>query len=252
VKVSNVLVLPDLHLPVEDRESLSAVERYMGDHEWSEVIQIGDFLDMDSISSHNKEKLRVTEGQRIQKDFDYANDVLDRWARILGDTKITIEGNHDYRVERLIDASPVLEGLVEIPKALRFAERGISWVPYWSKGAIYKVGKANFIHGRYTNKYHAAKHVAEYGGNVFYGHVHDCQMHSIEHLGDNETRVGQSLGCLCRYDLKWLRGAPNKWQQAFGVFRFLDDGFFSYSVVRIFDHRFVSPEGRVYQGRKRT
>jgi hypothetical protein len=44
-----------------------------------------------------------------------------------------------------------------------------------------------------------------------------------------------------------MRGAPDKWQQAFAVFEFLPDGNFTYNVVRIFKHRFIY-NGKVYEG----
>jgi hypothetical protein len=46
---------------------------------------------------------------------------------------------------------------------------------------------------------------------------------------------------------EYQRGAPDKWQQAFAVFEFLDDGSFNYHVVRINNHRFAY-NGKVYAG----
>jgi hypothetical protein len=65
-------------------------------------------------------------------------------------------------------------------------------------------------------------------------------------MGRDKTLIGQSLGCLC-LPQAYMRGSPDKWQQAVGVFHFLDDGSFGYEVVRIINHRLIFG-GKVYQG----
>lgn len=221
----------------------------MADHDWDEVVLLGDLMDFDLISSHNKDNLRATSGKQIRTEYEYGNDFLDELQAKASKAKFTlIEGNHDERIERYIDANPQLEGMLEMEAGLQLIKRKIKWVRFWTKGDIHKIGKAKFIHGLYTTKYHASKHAEAYGDNIFYGHTHDVQSHSKELVGGDKTIVGQSLGCLCKYDQRYMRGKPSKWQQAFGVFYFLPDGHFTYYVIRIFKHRFVSPDGRVYEG----
>lgn len=244
-------MIPDLHVPYQDGRSLLAVEKLMTDYRFDGYIIIGDFLDFDCISSHNKNNLRAVEGKRIHADYKVAGEILDRHQAIIRsrnkDAKfIYIEGNHENRIERYVDANPALEGMVEVPTCLEFGRRKIEWVPFWSKGKVYKVGKATFIHGRYTNDLHAKKHVHRYGCNIFYGHLHDVQTYSAEMMGEGNTLVGQSLGCLC-LSQKYMQGAPDRWQQAFAIFEFLPSGNFNYNVIRIFDHRFIYA-GKIYEG----
>jgi hypothetical protein len=250
-KIQRYIVLPDLQVPYHDVRSLAAVEKLMADYRFDGYIQIGDFMDFDCISSHNKNNLRAVENKRLQLDYYVGNAILDRHQAIIRtrnkDATFTIiEGNHEFRTERYLDANPALEGMVEVPTCLEFGRRKIKWVPYWSKGTSFVLGKAKFIHGRYTNQYHAAKTVNNYGCNIFYGHTHDIQTYSKEMDGDENTIVGQSLGCLCR-NQSYMRGAPNKWQQAVTIFDFFPDGNFTYNVIRIFKHRFIF-NGQVYQG----
>lgn len=251
-ETKRVLVLPDLHVPDQDKMTLRAVERYMGDEHWDEVIQLGDFMDFSFISSHNKGKLLYNEKRRLQDDYDEGNRVLDRWQSLAKGAKFTIlEGNHDFRAQSYIVEHPEAQGLLEVEKNLRLKERGIKWVKSHSKGDIHRIGKANFIHGFYVNEFHAKKHALTYGANIFYGHLHDFQQHSITTNGDNETRVAQSLGCLLNYRPLYLKGFANKWQQGFAVFHFFKNGFFQYFPVMIFGHKFISPEGKIYDGKKK-
>ena len=181
-KNQRVLVLPDIHLrPAmngvpsgEDTETLSALQRYVANYSWNQVVMLGDLMDFDCISTHNINKLRLVEGRRIQRDYDHGNRFLDSWQRATpGAVWTLIEGNHDERIERYIDANPALEGSLEIEAKLDLKSRGIRWVRFWSKGEIYSIGNAHFGHGLYTNKYHAEKHAAEYGVCFFYGHCFD-------------------------------------------------------------------------------
>jgi len=247
-KTKNVLVIPDLQVPYEDKRSLNAVEQVMGYESWDEIIQIGDFLDLDCISTFNEKRLRTIAKKTIQKDFDAGNAILDRWQKLAPKAKITIlEGNHDERMLRYIDANPQLEGSIEVPRGLNLEKRGVRWVPSWSQGDIYQIGNAYFTHGQYVNEHHAKKHVIRFGVNIFYGHTHDVQQYSAVLLGEDKTIVGQSLGCLCRYDQSYLKGSPTNWQQAFASFHFFGDGFFTSNIVRIFKNRFYY-NGRVYKG----
>lgn len=254
VPIKKVIVLSDLQLPFEDKRAVDAVEQYMADHKWDEWIQVGDFMDFNYISKWTANNLKVITGTTFIDDYKYANEFLDRQQKIVRKNnpkaKFTlIEGNHDMRPERVIEKDPRYEGMIEFENNLKLKQRGINFVKFWTKGEIYTVGNASFIHGRFTNQYHAAKTAARYGTNIFYGHTHDVQSHSAVRLGSDKTFVGQSLGCLCRYDLSYTQGAPTNWQQAFGVFHFFPDGNFNYYVPRLFSGRFISPEGTVYQGR---
>lgn len=247
--IKKVVVIPDLHLPYEDKRSVAAVEKYLATQEWDEIIYLGDLIDFDAISSHNATNLRAVEGKTINGDYAYTNDFLDRQRNILGNTtKMTLlEGNHDYRIERYIDCNPRLRGSLEVDRCLHLKDRGINWVRSWRDGVVYRIGKAGFIHGLYTNDQHSKQHVSKYGENIFYGHLHDVQLYSLTRNGDNKTIVGQSLGCLCDYRPYWMRGRPNRWQQAITVFHFFPDGHFSYAVTQIFKHRFII-DGKEYKG----
>ena len=247
------LVLPDIHVPYEDKKTLHAVEEYLADHTWDGLIYIGDFMDFDIISSHNKNNLRAVEARRISDEYADGRRVLDRHLALLRKRNpaakaILLEGNHEYRAEAYLDANPMLEGMFEVENGLGLTERKVKWVRTWSKGETYTIGNAKFHHGLYTTQYHSRKMADVFGTNIFYGHTHDVQSFSREFEGEDKTIVGQSLGCLCLYRQGYMRGKPSKWQQAFGVFHFFPDGNFSYYVTRIFKHRFVSPEGRVYDG----
>jgi len=199
---------------------------------------------MDCISSHNEKNLRAISQQTIQKDYDSGKKVLDQIQTASGGALVTLlEGNHEFRVEKYIDSNPQTEGLLEVENGLELKPRGIQWVRNWSKGEIYKIGKCSFVHGLYVNEHHAKRHAVAYGGNVMYGHTHDVQTYSLVRVGEHDTIVAQSNGCLCKYDQLYMHGNPSKWQQAFTHMHFWPNGEFQYSVVRIFGGKFIGLMG---------
>ena len=248
------IVIPDTHLPQEDKKAIEAVEQYMADEWFDWYIHLGDLVDNEAISDFSRDYPRKRmSAPTVQEQFDYANAFLDRHLaaatkRNPNCRKALIEGNHEYRTERYADRNPELEGLVSIERQLRLKERGVEYVRFWSKGDLYRIGKLYLGHGVYTVQNHAAKHVREFGCNLLYAHVHDVQSYYIRRRGSNHALMAQSIGCLCKYEQTYMRGRPHNWMNAFAVVYSFPDGTFQHDVIPILNGRFVAPNGRVYHG----
>jgi len=249
------IVLPDCHVPFEDTRTMRAVEKYMADERWDWYVNLGDFLDLNCVSSFAAKQPGTKEGQRLVDDFVYAGAFLDRHLdaarRRNRQCRVTfLEGNHEERIERYGNLLPELKGLADVPRNLDLKARGVKWVRSCSRGQIHKEGNALFHHGLYASVYHARRHADYYGAPIYYGHTHDIQEFSRVLHGDDKTIAAKSLGCLCTYDMPWLKGRPTNWQHALSVFWVFSDGYFQEVTVRIFKHRFVGPtNGKVYDGR---
>lgn len=244
------LVLPDPHIPYEDKITYTAIGKYMEDEKWDGLIILGDFLDFNEISKYNQDAPR-RKTEKVKETFKAGNAFLDKLQKTVGKKCqiVLIEGNHDFRVEDYMDKHEELDGLLDIADNLRLKERGIKWVKNWSKGELFSKGHAKFAHGQFISTHHAKKMAQTYGACIFYGHTHDIMEHPIEYYGDDKTIVGKSLGCTCDYNQKYLKGNPTKWQQAISVFYFFSDGFFQENTIKIFKHRFVGLNGKVYDGK---
>lgn len=247
--MKDILVwLGDQHVPDHDTQSNKAVLNYLKDLKPTRIIIGGDMLDMDCLQQHEPNNIRRISRYNLRREFDAGERYLDNLQKACSNAHIDyLEGNHEYRVERWIDQHPQMEGVMEVPLQLHLEERRINWVPSWRNTQTLKVGKAEFIHGLDVNKYHSASMVSKFESNIFYGHTHDVQTTPKIAVGDHNTKVGQSLGCLCNYKQYYLKGRPTRWQQAFGVFFFREDGFFNYYVPLIYRHKFVAPNGEIYK-----
>jgi len=246
------LVLPDIHVPEHDKKAYGAVLKYASDNKYDGFIQLGDWVDFNTISSHNKGILGKIEGNRVQKDFEALEKSIEEVRQAVGPKvqKYLTAGNHEYRLTRFLDEHPELKGLpdFDLPGRIKRVAPEMTWVPFWEEGKVLQVGKAKFIHGRNTGRYPAAKVARDYQGNVFFGHVHSVEYLSETTVDDHETRGAMALGCLQSPKASWMHGRPNRWQHAFAEFFFFKNGNFTFYVPQIFSGQFIAPTGKVYKG----
>jgi predicted phosphodiesterase len=236
------LILSDLHIPDEDKQSLAAVEKLLAAHQFDGLVYIGDVLNLDCISSHNKRNLRAVESKRILDEYKIADEILSRHLTILRkrnpDAKVYwLEGNHEDRLTRYIDLLPQLEGLIELENVLKLKERGITYIKSWSENKTLKLGKMRFHHGIYTSDHCCKQMVQRFGCNITFGHSHTVQEYTWHNLAYNEPKVGISIGCLCNRPA-YLKG-PSRWQQAIMLID-IDkrSGNFYHNIIRICNHQF--------------
>ena len=251
--IKSAIVISDTQCPFQDAKTLIAVEKYMATKKWDYLIYIGDFLDYFTISRFNEGKPGLVEGRTILKELAEGKKVLERQIAIVRKKNphckvVYLEGNHEARAYDFVARFPHLKGIIEPEIVLEFKKNDVDYIKSWSTDSVLTIGKAMFTHGRYTNQHHAKKMVEAYEDNVFYGHVHDCNSYNKTARGTGKTKVGQSLGCLCKYpeDVDYTKGSPSNWQQAFGVFFFREDGSFNYYMPRVFNNHFIGPDGIMY------
>jgi len=123
-----ILVIPDCQIKEGyDANPLTwagkAIVRYLPDV----VVNLGDFADMPSLSSHDKVGSKYFEGLRYKKDVETAKEAMKALLaplRELQDVQkrtkhkvykprmVMLLGNHEHRIDRAINNSPMLEGLI--------------------------------------------------------------------------------------------------------------------------------------------
>ena len=244
------LVLPDLQVPFHDQKSLDAVLKYASSIRWDGVIQLGDFLDFDFCSRWTADNARKTEGSRFLQEYAAGNAVLDQIQTAVRKKNkdahlIVIEGNHDWRVENVVNKTPSLEGLIEFESNMHFNDRNATFWRYWVHKKPIKIGHAYFIHGDYIGTHHAKKTADSYHRNVFYGHTHTLQAYTKTTLSDDSVQCW-SLGTLSRFDLEYMGKRPSSWMQCFAEFFIKSDGSFNHYVTNVIDQKFIAINGKEY------
>lgn len=240
-EIQKTVLLPDIHYPHYDEKVLDAVGQFIIAYQPHELVYMGDQLALDCISGWNKRKPLLKEGQRLVKDYENFNsDILLSHERITGPEtrRIFMIGNHEQRVDWYVEEHPELERLIDIDRNLKLTERGYKIIPF---NGIYKIGKLSVIHGYYWNKYHAARTLDAFEGNVVYSHVHNPQMYAKVSPVDREGyHTATSLPCLCNIRPDYKRNAPNYWINGFGIVEHLPaTGYFNVYPITIIDGSFM-------------
>lgn len=121
------LFIPDIQVkPDAPTDHLSWIGEYIVEQQPDVIVQIGDFADMESLSSYDKGKL-AGEGARVQEDIDStvaAWDVLNepietynakrrryKEKQYKPEKHITL-GNHEHRINRHVEENPHLKGFL--------------------------------------------------------------------------------------------------------------------------------------------
>jgi len=235
----------DIHHPYHDDRCISCLFQVIKDIKPSIFILGGDNMDFNTISYYNRHKPKLVEGSRIGRDYKrFYGDILFPLNEILGEDceKYFMFGNHEERIDRLIESQPNLEGLIEVEKNLPLED----WIVKKYKDII-TFGHMNFSHGLYWNKYHSNKTVQIYQKNIFYGHVHTHQVYTSISPINCLPKQAVSVGCLCNRNAEYKKEEPNHWVNQFLIFYLLSDGSFRYNVVTILNGRCVV-DGKLYDG----
>jgi hypothetical protein len=201
------------------------------------VVDLGDTLDLDYFSKFSQENLLTLVDCSWEEDVELLNSELDFWQTIAGKNYFWRLGNHDERAYIMGEKVPAFQKTLDYEMRFSLNKRGISF--YRLGDVPLKISKCNFIHGWYTNQYHAKKHLERYSGNLIYGHVHHRQTHHKDLVAEGKTIHAWSLGCLCDKAPGYLRGRPSHWVNGFGVMYIASDDNFNFYPVDIIDEKFV-------------
>lgn len=139
-----ILVIPDCQVkPDTSTEHLGWIGEYIVEKRPDVVVNIGDFADMQSLSSYDKGK-KSFEGRRYTKDVESviaAQEILFKPLRDLQKRQkknkkeiykprlVMTLGNHDERINRAINNDAVLDGVISISD-LKYEEFGWEVFPF--------------------------------------------------------------------------------------------------------------------------
>lgn len=246
MKIKDIgIAVYDLHYPEHYKEGWNCVMQVIRDLKPSIFIFGGDQIDFDMISVFNRKKPKLLENKRIAKTYEnFDKDIFAPLNAILPPdcAKYWLNGNHEERIGRLIEAYPNMEGLIEIDKHLNIDD----WI-FREYLEIVRVGHMYFSHGLYYNKFHTEKNVRIYQKNIFTGHVHTCQIYTSISPVNSLPRQSVSIGCMCNRNPEYRKEEPNHWINQFMIFYVLTDDTFRYELITVMNGVCVV-NGKLYDG----
>jgi hypothetical protein len=205
--------------PIHDRKAHEVMLKVASDFKPDVIINGGDGLDLGAISHHNAGKNHTVEGFRLLKDAEaYRKEVLVPLEMMGATAYYYLLANHCAWLGDIIEKFPALEGLLTIDDLLKLSDNGWDVIP---QGAPLTLGgRLFYLHGdTIKGGQHFSKWAVEaYQRSVIFGHFHSSQRFTKHNALDaTDLHRGFAIGCLCRRDPKYGKGAPNKWNQSIAL-----------------------------------
>ena len=217
-----LFVIPDVQAkPGNDFKYLIRVGRYIAEKEPDHLVMIGDWADMESLSSYDKGK-KSFEGRRYKADISASQRAMVALELGLGTSfkgkKHLHYGNHEERILRAVESQPELEGVIGLEdleyeafgwKTYPFLETnvigGVVFSHYFVSGAMGRpvASAARLI----TTKHQSCIAGHQQGRQVAYGFRADgkqitsiiagsCYEHNESYMGPQGNRHWRGLVCL--------------------------------------------------------
>lgn len=241
------VVISDTQTPFEDTRAMKAVIRFIGEFQPSEVVHIGDVMDLPQPSRWNKDTRGEFEGS-VFRDAEYTvkNLIAPLREVYAGDIGM-LEGNHDLRArDYLSKYAPALSEsrAFHMETLLEFEDYEIRRLPDFYKftpGWVFTHGHLAGIRITGIAGNTAVNAAKKLGTSVVMGHTHRLGVvsHSTGLTGSQKIVTGFEVGNLM--DPKkatYLKGFAGNWQQGFGIVR-VDGTHVKAEAVPIANKKFI-------------
>lgn len=235
------IVVGCVHVPFENKRIVEGITNLIKDS--GSKIQgfhiIGDFLDMNSLSSHDLGRVPI-KGVSLGMEYRRGNEILEAFDKVLPKSarKTYLYGNHEDRYFRHvadIDNSRYSDALLSPTQGLKLKERGYEVKENWKEDFV-NLGKLQLIHGEFCTQTPARTHLQRYKASVMFAHTHRADAHydgnmaafNIGWLGDKNAPAFNYVSRLTK--MSWING--------FGIVHIDRDGYFHSQIVTAFNNRF--------------
>ena len=217
--------------------------RAITDLQPSVVIDIGDWWSCDSLNSFDRPGSKSFEGRRYHQDIDAGvlaqervREQLDDWNRgrrkasRLEPRMIRTLGNHEYRIDRVLEESPRLLGVIGTEDLLsrEFGWEEISFLePILIDGIVYQhyFDKGGRAPG-YSTKHLAANTLAQTHRTCVFGHTHRFDYFE-EPAGNGKIQV-VNAGCYFSHEEPYAGNDNKRWRRGLLVLRNVVNGRFDF------------------------
>jgi len=244
------VIIPDTHGCLIEPKAIKALFTDLDSLRPKEIICLGDHLECGGfLAQHHVLGYVAQASYTYEEDIAAGNVFFDQLQKAAPQASIEyLEGNHEHRVEKWCVTAALRNeqdaGLLlrchHPTNVLHLEKRGIK---YYKQGEYYdgcripatiKRGACYFTHGFAHGKNAANRHLARFGGNVVFGHVHKILSASDRNVKDGE--IGSwSPGCLCKLQPLYRHTDPTDWSHGYGVQLVRPNGDFLHINVPIID-----------------
>lgn len=237
------LVSGCLHIPFHNKEMLNGMLSLIKDLDTklTGLHFLGDFLDMSSLSSHDKGQVSIP-GITLGKEYKEGNKVLDLFNNAIGNREIEksfIYGNHEDRYKRHIadsDNAKYADALISPKEALKLEERGYTVYTNWKEDHHLLGSSLQLIHGEYCSKSPARTHMDKLKASVMFAHTHRIDIvydgeKAAFNIGWGGDKDAPAFGYVSRITkMNWING--------FALVHIDELGNFHTQVIPVYKNKF--------------
>lgn len=242
------LVLGCLHSPFHNKPFWNGILQLIKDNNFESINLIGDILDLNSLSFHERGKYPIWIGGghltyrneiKQVKIFDEIDSAMGRKRA----KKRFIYGNHEDRYLRHQDNPDADKILGDPPEEyFRLRERGYEVKTDW-RDDYFKLGAyLEIFHGTLLGVNPAKRQLDKLKNSCMFVHSHRAGVHFDGNM------AGYNIGCLVDIKAPVFRYAPRiikrNWVMGFGIVTIDDNGYFYPQLVTGYNNRFY------YKGKK--
>ena len=203
------------HVPFEDVKLHKGIYRLIKNHK--SLVKgfhlMGDFMDINSLSSHDKGKFTAIKGLTLDSEYSSGNKTLDFFDEVLSEDvwKTYLYGNHEDRWNRWMSNMDNAKTPLKSPKeALKLIERGYQVKTNWSQD-FFTLGKDfDIFHGIYFSIHSAKAHIDKLRRSCAYVHTHRQQFYREGDL------MAYNLGTCADIDSKAFNYATRPMKASWG------------------------------------
>lgn len=222
------------HVPFENKEIMNKVIELVSDMggDLKGFHLMGDFLDLNTLSFHDKGKFTAIPNLTLDKEYDAGNVWLDKFDNVLAPSvwKTYLYGNHEDRFNRHMKTMDNAKTpLVSPAEALRLSDRGYQVKQNWTQD-YFTLGKhLDIFHGIYFNVHSAKKHIDVLKGSCAYVHTHRIQSFIEGNTG------GFNIGSMANFNAPAFnyasRAMKSHWANGFAVVNIDSEGYYHFTQI---------------------
>jgi len=241
-------VIPDVQAkPGHDFSYLTKIGKYLVEKKPDKIICLGDFADMESLSSYDQGK-KSFEGRRYMADIEAAHEAMEALLHPLWEFNAKAKrnkekqwhpemhltlGNHEQRIDRAVNDSPQLDGVLTTD-ALGYVGYGWTVYPFLDVVVIDGIAYSHYfttgLMGRPVTT--AAACLSKKHMSCVQGHQQGLQIHSA-YKADGTQITSLIAGSCYDHSESYMSSQGNKHWRGFLMLHDVHDGEFDVMPVSL-------------------
>lgn len=217
--VKTFVALSDIHFPYEDKQAIQLVTQFLKDFRPDTLILNGDIWDCPHISKYSMRRAELLKTTPLQEHLSYGIEGVSKLIDAAGakNNKLNL-GNHEDRWELYLGTeAKALASLECLDFEKVFKLESLDWKKY---GDGFWLNDRLFIsHGTKIGVNWTENERQDAGASTITGHKHQQRVTYYKDRSRSYKNIGQ--GCLCSFNVPYLRTPPN-WQSGF-IYGFILD-----------------------------